>query len=170
MKSWLAGGMIFVAVLSWTGFGLFVQKITSDRAEYADALSRAEQDSVRGDSAARVRSTVESSVEERAALEKLFAISVLEAVEIVEQSVAAAGARDVVIEDASSSSSEGDLSAVMLVVNANGSFAAVTRAVSLLETLPIPASLEGLEMEYVDDTNLWRLTARIKIYMMRPAL
>ncbi len=162
--------MIVVAVLAWTGFGLFVQRISSDRAEYADALSRAEQDSVRGDSAARVRSTVESSVDERAALERLFAISILEAVEIVEQAVAAAGARDVVIEDASSSSSEGDLSAVTLVVNANGSFAAISRAVSLLETLPIPASLEGLEMENIDDSNLWRLTGRIKIFMMRPSL
>jgi len=161
---------MIVAILAWTGFGFFVQSIASDRAEYADTLSRTEQDSVRGDSAARVRSTVESSIDERAALERIFSISVLDVVEIVEQSVAAAGARDVVIEDASSASSVGDLSAVSIAVNAHGSFATVARAASLLETLPIPASLESFEMEQLKGGNDWRLTARLRILMSRPSL
>lgn len=162
--------MVLVAILAWTGFGAFVSRIGSDRAEYANALSTAESDSLRGDSAARVRSLIDSSTEERAALERIVALSVLQAVEVVEQAVRAAGARDVVIEDASTQSADAGLSAVSIVVNANGSFATIAKAAALLETLPIPASLEGLEMESVDDGKSWRLTARLRILMAQPSL
>lgn len=169
MNSWLAGTMVIVALLAWGGFALFASQIASDRADYAEALSTSEQESLRGDSAARLRATMESTVEERADLERILALNVLQAVEIVEQTMREAGARDVVTQDASAGSDIGDVSAVSLVVNATGSFAALSRAIALLETLPIPASLEGLELESVDGGS-WRLTARLRILMAPPSL
>ena len=88
----------------------------------------------------------------------------------VAQAGRAAGAGDVAIGDASPSAGPADLTAMDVVVNANGTFAALSRAVALFETLPIPASLEAFEMARVERTDTWQLTARLRILMTPPSL
>lgn len=163
MKIWLSIIMILVAVLSWTGFGGLVWQLREQRAEYASALERSKEDALRGESAARLRSSVESSETERAAIESLVDISILRAVEVIEQAGRAAGASDVSIGEATPSSAPEGLSAIVIVVNASGSFSTLMRAIALFETLPIPAALEQFELQKIDQTNTWRLTARLRV-------
>ena len=169
MKTWLAWLMVVVASLAWTGFGGLVFQLSNERAEYADALARSEEDSLRGDSAARLRTTVESTTQERAALESILDISILRAVEVIEQAGRAAGADDVAIGEATPiSSATADLAGVSIVVNAKGSFTEVMRAITLFETLPIPATLDQFELEKMSQATTWRLTTRLRV-LLAPA-
>ena len=162
--------MVVVAIVAWCGVGGLVLRIASERADYAEALSRTEEESLRGESATRLRSAVESSRAEREAIEKVFAISVLQAVEVIEQAGRAAGARNVAIGDASPTAGPADLTAMDVVVNADGTFAALSRAIALFETLPIPAALESFEMEQGEQGDTWQLTARMRILLTPPSL
>jgi hypothetical protein len=166
MKSWLSMLMLFVAILAWTGFGGLVFQVESERTDYAEALSRSEEEATRGESAARLRASVESTEAERAALESILNISILRAVEVIEQAGRAAGASDVRIGEATPVSGASEkLAAVSVVVNASGSFTTIMRAIALFETLPIPATLEQFELEKIDQTNTWKLTARLRVLL-----
>ncbi|MFZ2886742.1 MAG: hypothetical protein WA021_02895 [Minisyncoccia bacterium] len=162
----LAWIMVFVAVLAWTSFGGLVRQLSNERIAYAEAESRSKEEALRGEGAARLKATVESTETERTALESLVSISILQAVEVIEQAGRAAGASDVSIGEATpSANAPKDLSAVTIVVNASGSFAAVTRAIALFETLPIPATLEQFELDRLEKEKTWRLTARLRVTM-----
>jgi len=64
------------------------------------------------------------------------------------------------------------LRAVSFLVEAEGSFAALMRTAELFETLPLPSSVQNLELERALSLNesagktvaLWRLTARISVF------
>lgn len=166
MKSWLSILMLLAAIVAWTGFGGLIFQVANERADYAEALSRSEEEATRGESAARLRTSVESTEAERAALESLLNISILRAVEVIEQAGRAAGASDVRIGEATPVSSEaGKVATVSIVVNASGSFATIMRTIALFETLPIPATLQQFELEKIDKANTWRLTVRLRVLL-----
>jgi hypothetical protein len=159
----VAYGSFAIAVALWAAFGALVWQLGLERAAYAEGVERTKQESIRGESTARLRASVQGTEAERAALESLVQITILQAVEAVEQAGEVAGASNVEIGEASPSTAPEGFSAVMIVVNASGSFAALTRAVSLFETLPIPAKLQQFELVKAEQQNAWRLTARLNV-------
>lgn len=163
MRTWIAISMVCVALLSWSGFGALVWQLSVARAEYASALERSKEEALRGESAARLRTSVEGSVAEREALEQLVSVSILRAVEVIEQAGAAAGASNVTIGEATSVGTSNGLASISIVVNASGSFGALMRAIALYEALPIPATLEQFELEKLNAQSGWRLTARVRV-------
>jgi hypothetical protein len=162
MRLWIAICMLAVALLAWSGVAGLVWQLSVQRADYASALERSKAESLRGESAARLRSSVESTVAERQALEQLINVSILRAVEVIEQAGRAAGASDVTIGGATPAGTVQGLPAVAIVVNASGSFGVVMRAVALYESLPIPASLEQFEIEKTESGS-WRLTVNLRV-------
>lgn len=159
----IAWSMMFLALLLWAGFGALVLQLGNERAAYAAGLEQMKQDALRGESAARLRASVQGTEAERAALESLIQVTILQAVEVIEQAGEAAGAGSVEIGEANPTTAPDGFSAVTVVVNATGSFAAMMRAVSLFEVLPIPAKLQQFEMMRDEQSNAWRLTARLHI-------
>lgn len=162
---WLPFLVILVAVAAWAGYALLVVQLGREREAYAASLERTEQETLRGESASRLRATVQGTEAEREALERLVRVTILQAVEVIEQAGEAAGAKDVTIGQAAPTSAPKDLSAVSIVVNAGGSFASLMRAVALFEVLPIPASLEQFELEKVGQSDSWRLTAHLRVLL-----
>lgn len=159
----LAYGSLLFASALWAGFGGLVWQLGVERTAYAEAVERAKQESIRGESSARLRASIQGTEAEREALESLVRLSILQAVETVEQSGVAAGATDVEIGEASPATAPEGFSAVTIVVNASGQFSALARAVSLFEALPIPAKLEQFEIVKAEQEKTWRLTARLSV-------
>lgn len=158
-----------LALALWGVFGLLVWSLYGERAGYVEASAAAREEELRGQSAARVRASVQDTEVERAALNGLLDVSILRAVEIIETTGRQAGATEVSIGEATPVALSGNvpagLASVSIVVNLQGSFAAVMRAISLYETLMVPSQLEQFEMEKIEGT--WRATVRVRVYLIQ---
>ena len=165
MRVLLALFMIMFALGAWGGYGGFIWLLGEERTLYISALEDAERESLRGESATRTHAVVAGTEAERQALENLTSISVLQTVEAIEGAGDAAGVSEIEIGAATPASAPQGLSAVSITANASGSFASLARAVRLLETLPIPAALERLELSKSDSGNTWSLTAHLRVVM-----
>ncbi len=158
----LAYLLFALSILAWGGFGYLVMFLHADRASYADAAIIAADTSEREESAARLRATIQGTEVERAALESVISVSIVDAAEIIEGAVKSAGASDVKITEATAQkTSPQKLSTVAIGVNASGSFVSLVRAASLLEALPVPATIDRVEIAKND--KQWRLTARLTV-------
>lgn len=165
-----AWGALLVALALWGVFGFLVYDVYGERAELVLAQTTSREESLRGESAARLRATIQDTEGERAALESVVKVPILAAVETIESVGRKAGATEVSIGNASpvdAGMPEGVM-AVSMVVNARGSFGALIRTLSVFETLPMPSTLEQFELEHVD--NAWRLSARLRLVVAASAL
>ncbi len=162
LTAWLS---FLLSLALWAAFGYLVWSLYGERAEYVEAAANAQQAELRGQSASRLRASVQDSEVERASLEGLLDLTILRAVEILETTGRQAGAKEVAIGEATPMPLGGNvaLTSVAIVVNMQGSFASLARAISLYETLTVPSTLEQFEMEKVDDS--WRATARVRVYL-----
>lgn len=153
--------MLFIAVLTWTGYGYLWYALSAERANYQELSATYESESVRGESATRLRSTIQNSERERAALEGVVRISLLDAAETIEEAGRQAGALEVSIGEATPlTKTVHNLTTYTFVVNAEGSFVALMRTITLFEALPMPSTVEQFEITKTDKT--WRLTARLR--------
>lgn len=161
LTAWLS---FLLSLALWAVFGYLVWSLYGERAEYVEAAANAQQAELRGQSASRLRASVQDSEVERASLEGLLDLTILRAVEILETTGRQAGAKDVTIGEATpQGGSATSLTSVSVVVNLHGSFSSLARAISLYETLTVPSTLEQFEMQKVDDS--WRATARVRVYL-----
>lgn len=160
--SFVAWLTLFVALCLWGMFGFAISRLYSDRAEYVMAAQAQAQEVLRGESAARVRSVVESTKEERDSLESLMSMKLLDIVQFIESTAREAGAREVVVGNVTPVSLKTDpkgVARVAIGVQAQGSFVSLLRTLSLFETLTIPSELERFSLEYIDDA--WHLSANL---------
>lgn len=156
-----------VSLMLWGLFGFFVWSLYDERLEYVEAASVAQESELRGQSASRLRATVQDTESERAALASLLDVGILRAVEIIETTGRQAGATEVTIGEATPMTLSGTvpagLTSVSVVVNLQGSFSSIVRAISLYETLTVPSNLEQFEMEQLG--SAWRATVRVRVYL-----
>lgn len=161
LTAWLS---FLLSLVLWVVFGYLVWSLHGERAAYVEAAANAQEAELRGQSASRLRASVQDSEVERASLERLLDLTILRAVEMLETTARQAGARDVSIGEATpQGGSATALTSVSVVVNMQGSFSAIMRATSLYETLTVPSTLEQFEMAKMDDA--WRATARVRVYL-----
>lgn len=160
---------LLASVSLWGLFGFFVWSLYSERAEFVEASTAAQEAELRGQSAARIRASIQDTEVERAALNSLVDIRILRAVEIIETTGRQAGATEITIGEATpqplSGNAPAGLTSVAVVVSLEGSFASIMRAISLYETLTVPSTLQQFEMEKLGDT--WRATVRVRVYLMQ---
>ena len=158
---------LLLAALLWGIFGYLVFALPQERAQYEEALVVSAQEAVRAESSARVKAIVQDTEVERAALLSLVQVPLIDAIKIVEDAARASGVRTVSIGEATPVSVKTPSPAappttrVAVVVQSQGSFAALMRTVSLFESLTIPATLDGFDLEKAEEG--WRLTARLTI-------
>ncbi len=154
--------LVLLTLVAWGGFGFLTWQLHAERTSYVQALSETVSKSARDEAMTRLRATLQASAYERAALEKIVGVSILNAVEVIEEAGRSAGATGVTIGEATPITGTAQkIGGVTIVVNATGSFTALMRTVSLFETLPIPATVEMFEVSKGEST--WRLTARIRV-------
>jgi len=159
----LAWPLLIVALLSWGGYWYATTMLSDARAAYASKLEESEQQKTREQSLTRVQSVIRDTEAERAAIERLISVSVVQAVDIVEAAGEAAGGKSVEIVSASPATAPKELSGLSIVVTMEGTFPALMRAVSLFESLPIPSVVETVDIEKSE--GMWRLTARLKLFL-----
>lgn len=158
---------LLLALVLWGVFAYLVLTLPRERAQYVEALTVSSQEAVRAESASRVKAIIQDTEVERAALLSLLQVPLIDAIKIVEDAARAAGVRTVTIGEAtpvaakSPSPAAPPTTRVAIVVQAEGTFPALVRTVSLLETLSIPSMLDGFDMEETKDG--WRLTARLTL-------
>ena len=167
MNAFIVWGTVGIAVLLWGGFGFVVYTLQNDRAEYASAVSAFAAESLRDESANRLRAAVRDSVAERAALGTIISLSLLDTAETIESAGRDAGATNVAIGEATPIGKPvQNLTQYQFVVNASGSFVSLVRAVTLFESLSIPASVEKFEISKTEKT--WHLVAHIRTTLSTP--
>lgn len=155
-------GLLAVSLAAWGGVAFLVLFIDDKRTEYAELAATSVQDSERQESSARLRSFVQGTEVERAALESIVGVQIVDAAETIESTVQSAGVREIQISEASvQAANPQGISSVSVGVNATGSFAAAMRAILLLESLPLPATVEQFEIS--KDQEEWRMVARLRL-------
>ncbi len=158
---------LLLAVTLWGAFGYLFFILPRERAQYAEALATSAQEAVRTESSARVKAIIQDTEIERAALVSLLQVPLIDAIKIVEDAARAGGARTVAIGEATPLSTKNPspvapaTTRVAVVVQAEGTFAALVRVVSLFEVLTIPSTLDSFDLEETEKG--WRLTARLTI-------
>lgn len=161
-----AWALLVLAFVAWGGFAYLTQLLGAERVEYADLAAVSAQDGERQETASRLRSVVQSTEVERAALEGVVGIPLVDAAETIEASVRSAGVREIQISGASAQQGASkDISSVSVGVSGVGSFTSLVRAVLLLEQLPLPSMLE--QFEIAKNENEWRLNARVRLTLSK---
>lgn len=162
MYSIIAWFVLLLSLASWGGYVYLLQTLSADRAAYATALEEKKQEELRQQSTTRIQAAVRDTEVERAALDALIKVPIVDAVDIIEAAGRAAGARSVSIGGATPAGSTAkELSPVSVIVNVEGTFPALMRALSLFERLPIPSVVEQFDVRSTE--NGWALSARVKL-------
>lgn len=158
--------MVLVAVLAWAGFGFLVWQLAAERAGYAAAKANAAARAQQADAGSRLAALVRDTKEQREYLEQLAHADVIAAAATIEAAGEAAGAQltiDGATEVARADGAPSTLQASIVVASAQGSLVTLMRVVQLLETLPFPSVVEGVELRTIGNSDDWHLTARIRI-------
>jgi hypothetical protein len=162
LGSMVVWGILLLALLSWGGFAYLTLFLEDKRAEYADLKAVSEEESERSESSARLRALVAGTEVERAAIESIAAVRIVDAAETIEKAVRDAGGREIEISEANAGAPNAQgISNVSIGVSAAGPFAALMRAIVLLESLPLPSSIEQFEIAKTEKE--WRLVARLRL-------
>jgi hypothetical protein len=144
--SWVT---LVIAILAWAGvvlFAWFVLQMLNNRDTLATSADQAITSQA---TTARMRALARDTVLERAQLETKAGVDVLDAVKLIE-GIASGNltlrVSNVQEEKVVATAGGTALQAVSMVVDAEGSFAGLMRAVQMLETLPLPTTLQQLDI------------------------
>ena len=165
--------MLAVTALAWAGVVIFAWLILGMHDQRKQEQGSREQEVAQQTTAARTRALAQETAADRAALDAFTKVEVLSAVNLIESAGLPFGVH-LHVRDAQPGSSavklpEGSLSTVGFIIEADGSFSALMRAAQILESLPIPTSIEQLDLGGVlgkkEATNdSWHLNARVRFF------
>lgn len=180
-RSWAIFSMKHLSFISWVALfltlcalfaeGLFAWNIQNDEGNRAAALLSAEQSSAVQDSSVRMHAIAQDSAPERAALSGLLGSDVVVIVTQLEGVGKTAGVTlklsGALPETPPAGLSGGSsIQAVGFAIEADGTFAALMRAIQLFETFPVPSSVERLDMQHATTGGgSWHLSLYIKVLM-----
>lgn len=163
-KTWIAWVVLLLGLAAWMGFVGMLWLLNGERSAYAAALSERGDRKVRGDVQSKLRVVVRDTAQERAALESAVRIPIVTAVEIIEAAGKMAGVRSLSILEASpQAASTKDISTVSVLVQAEGTFPSLVRAVALFETLPLATTVERIQFERFKD--MWRISVQLRVLL-----
>jgi hypothetical protein len=169
--SWLS----FLGALACVcGVIFFASIILGEKASFAARAGESDQASLQQATDARMRALIHDSAASRARLEGLVQVDLLSAVDLIESIGKTTGVKLQVSDaspEANGSGKIATLHAVGFVVGAEGSFPSLMRTVELLETLPLPASIENIDISRtpIDTTPAggsppaWHMNLRIRL-------
>ena len=166
---------MLVAALALAGVVYFASIVLGEKSSYAARVGSADQALAQAAAQARMHALVQDSVPERTRLEGLLGVGLLTAADAVEFAGKSAGVK-LEVSDAAPEGTivfpgkSAPLYAVGFVVGADGTFSALIRALELLQALPLPTTLESLDISRTpigtgaDVARVpWHLNARVRL-------
>jgi hypothetical protein len=166
------------AAVAWIGVFMYAAWITEKLDARSSQTANAQSISEREIADVRIHTLARDTLNQRTQLEGLAHFDVISVADTIEGIGKIAGVK-LTIGSATSESTKpkkgatggAQLHAVSFVVEASGTFSALMYAAALLETLPVPSSVESLEFEHVPLSAVsesaassgWRLIARIRV-------
>ncbi|MCR4281192.1 MAG: hypothetical protein NUV88_02580 [Candidatus Kaiserbacteria bacterium] len=165
------------ALIAWGSFGMFAWNIWNEEASIRSNTNNAETVTERQSASLRLHSLARETKSARDRLDSLTGSEVLGIANIIEGIGKSTGVA-VTISGAIQSSpapksktTSSILHPIILIIEAEGSFASLMHTAELLENLPILSSLQSLELDYTQNYSgsvktkkqVWRLSARIQI-------
>ena len=165
---WLALGAALLAVF---GVWYFASAIAQGQADRAAGDSAMQESADKQALAVRTHALMADTVQERTQLGALLTVDVVSVANMIEAAGKAAGVTvklgDAVPENAPAAQGGLSIQAIGFVVEAQGKFPALMRALELFETLPIPSTLTRFDMQKVPDSSgapsVWHMSAYIRV-------
>ncbi len=149
--AWSVAVLALIAYLAVGWFGWTISRQESDRAAN---FANAQDEYARQAQAARLHAAVADTVSQRQALEGLIPSDILSVAGMLADAGTSAGVSlqlsNALPESAPSSSDANPIYVVGFDIQAQGSFSALMRAIAILETLPIAASVERFDVQTND--------------------
>lgn len=163
--SWIA---LLVALLSVFGVSFFGWTIVRDESERIINVQSAQEYAIKKDVAVRTQALAVDTKDARDRLDELMDVEIISAVDILESAAKAArvGMELGSAQPENAPAGAEGVKAVGFYVSATGSYVAVTRALMLFETLPLPSSVERFDIERASGAGgatSWRLNAHIRV-------
>ncbi len=162
LRGWLA---LVVALVLWAIAIYIVQSIEQQKNNYAVLVSEIEKEAQLMAQATRLHGLMNDTKNPRTALKGFVSADVIGLVDAVDAVGKTIGVdlriSNVQPEAQKKGAQPGAPIPVNFVVQASGSFAQMARLVELLNTLPIPGTIQQLEFTHPGQN--WNLTARIRV-------
>lgn len=167
--SWAA---FLFALALWGGVGFFAWTISAEESARDARVVNVEEEAVRQSAELRIRALARETKLARTQLGEIAHKDIIEILESIEGVGRDAGIPITIGQALSASSDpESSLRTLSFVVEAEGTFVQVTRAIALLESLPIPSGVYELQLEQLPESEragkgrarLWRTVARIQV-------
>lgn len=168
-STFIAYGTLGLAIVLWLLVGYFAWVLPDMRAAYAERIQKTTQQSDKDSADLRLRVAATESRARAQALNALLAADVPD----ITGAIRAVGVRagvPVTINTAVPSTVPGapkDVHAIAFVVEANGSLEALLRAVALFESLPIPSTIDIVDLTSETEESArageWRLNIKLQV-------
>ena len=145
-----------IAMCAWGMVGLFGWTIHADeirRSQEAEDVQKAKAAEI---SLARTHSLAQDTVEERIKLQKLLDVDVVSASYMIEEVGKASGVvvkLGNAVQESVPSPEEQITRTIGFVVNVEGKFSALMKALRMFETLPIPSHITSIDIERMPSSS-----------------
>lgn len=159
-----------VAVGAWIAVGLYGWSITRSEQEYVAQLRQLQESVVSHSSVARTHAVVSGTSAQRDQLDRFLNVDIISLTSIIQDVGKAAGVslklNGVMPDTAPSAAAGTSLNAVGLSLQADGTFSALMRTLQLLEQLPLPASVERVDLQGGERGNggAWHMNTYLKVF------
>lgn len=158
-----------LAILLWVAVGYVAERTFSLEVVREISAGKREQELSQQEDNLHIHALARETKDSRAKLDEIARSDVVEILDSIE-SIARSSGLPISIGQAITTSTTADstLHAVSLSLEATGSFAEVTHAAALLESLPIPSSLREIRFEQISGNvpgkkgKMWRVTAQVQ--------
>src|SRR3989344_3752427 len=167
--SWIC---LLAAVAAWAGAGYFAWTISARADARAERLAALEQESARHAAGLRLHALARETREARDALEGIARPGIIEMIESIEAAGRDAGISLEIGEAAFAPSDPAARTRTLaFTVEGGGTFSKVMHAAALLESLPLPSSVDDVQLENLpagaaasgrSGAGSWRLVIRIR--------
>lgn len=175
--TYLAYVALAVAVCAWIAVGYFSWFIRSERMTYTDRIAEVAQESGKIAADARLHALASGSMERSAKLDTIFAPEVSSIIGTI-RSVGISAGVPIKINAALPAlmpKSQKDIHAVAFVIESSGSFATMMQVLALFETLPIPSSIEVVDLSQSSQSvpnarvaRPWNMSIKLRVLTTAP--
>ncbi|OGG79750.1 hypothetical protein A3A39_04470 [Candidatus Kaiserbacteria bacterium RIFCSPLOWO2_01_FULL_54_13] len=169
----ISWGALAVAIALWAGVGFFAWTIAKEESAHASRAAEEVEESVLQSAILRLHALARETKDARARLEGIARRDVVEILDSIE-GVARDSGVPIKIGQALAASSDpsSPLRMASFVIEAEGTFAQVAHVASLLESFPMPSSVNELQFEQLPGStgakkskgNIWRVVARMRFF------
>lgn len=170
VSSYIAYGMLAVAACVWIAVGFFALFIQNAQAAYLEQIADAGTQAQRVADSVRAHAIAVTNQDRAAKLDAFVAPDVSNIIDAI-KAVGTVSGTPVQISDALPASvpkNQTDIHAVAFVIESSGSFSSLIHTISLFETLPVPSSIEIIDLSRTPSdgstraSQVWHLNLKLR--------